>query len=549
MKQNQSKQKSNTSKKPVSIKHSNSVKSILQAKLKVGAPNDKYEQEADRVADQVMRMPASVQSSSINSSPTSNINNIQRKCNGCAKNDELIQKKSSGITPEVTPIINSNIQSLQGRGQPLSQSERRFFEPRFGTDFSHVRLHTGNHAASIAQSINARAFTLGNNIVFGAGEYSTGKKKLMAHELTHIRQQNKLAIIQREEDTKNNDSTTEKKETRLQGFQEFVYKKAKENLDEKKLEGYAEKLSDAASNAIIDYIKEHQSDIDLTDKAQLLGITIASKFDMEKAINDLMTSPKATIFKSLILNKIKMNPAAALAATLAGLAALYLTGEKVPVKKLGRVNIEVGLKAKSITDLSLKEAILSIDYVAEKFTLGINSSIEFSKEDNTPKTALDPSGMIVGLKKTSIPDTTIEPNKIVKLKFGPTLSLKNFKLGLASTFDSSKGWGGQLSLRIGDEKAFLKSAFTLGNSNDLKFELDAKSPFKLKNLNVKAALIYNYESKVLTSIGINSQFTIHPKKGIDLLYLGFQLSGQRQDNTGQASPIRIEGLLSLGARF
>jgi len=182
-----------TSSKPVAIKQARSVKNIIQLKLKIGAANDKYEQEADRVADQVMRMPAPAQSSPINSSQTSNINNIQRKCAGCAKEDGLIQKKSSGATPEVTPSINSSIQSLQGGGQPLSKSEKSFFEPRFGADFSHVRLHTDSHAASTAKSINARAFTHRNNIVFGAGEYaasSVGGKRLMAHELTHTIQQN-----------------------------------------------------------------------------------------------------------------------------------------------------------------------------------------------------------------------------------------------------------------------------------------------------------------------------------------------------------------------
>ncbi|MBL4661774.1 MAG: DUF4157 domain-containing protein [Alcanivoracaceae bacterium] len=112
----------------------------------------------------------------------------------------MIQKKPSATTPDVTPTINSSIQSLQGGGQPLSKSERNFFEPRFGADFSDVRLHTDGHAASTAQSISARAFTHGNNVVFGA-EYSTGSvegKRLLAHELTHVVQQDKnTSLIQR----------------------------------------------------------------------------------------------------------------------------------------------------------------------------------------------------------------------------------------------------------------------------------------------------------------------------------------------------------------
>jgi hypothetical protein len=140
-----------------------------------------------------MRMPTPDQSSPIYSSPTSNINNIQRKCAGCTKEDELVQKKSSGATPEVTPSINSNIQSLQGGGQPLSKSERSFFEPRMGQDFSGVRIHADSKAADTAQTIQAKAFTLGNNIVFNTGQYSPNNqegKKLLAHELTHVVQQN-----------------------------------------------------------------------------------------------------------------------------------------------------------------------------------------------------------------------------------------------------------------------------------------------------------------------------------------------------------------------
>jgi len=176
-----------------SVLHANRI----QPKLKVGHPNDKYEQEADRVAEQVMRMPAPQSSSSASGSLLTNSakpSGIQRACAACAKDDELIQTKTSGsIAPEVTSAIGAGIQSLQGGGQSLSKSERGFFEPRIGADFSHVRVHNDAHAANIAQSINARAFTVGQHVVFGAGEYSpntsTGKK-LFAHELMHVVQQN-----------------------------------------------------------------------------------------------------------------------------------------------------------------------------------------------------------------------------------------------------------------------------------------------------------------------------------------------------------------------
>lgn len=110
------------------------------------------------------------------------------------EDEELIQaKRVGGVTPEVTPTINSGIQSLHGGGTPLSRSARSFFEPRFGVNLSKVRLHNNTQAANLARSVNARAFTFGHNVVFGAGEYSpdaSSGRKVLAHELTHVMQQN-----------------------------------------------------------------------------------------------------------------------------------------------------------------------------------------------------------------------------------------------------------------------------------------------------------------------------------------------------------------------
>jgi len=77
-------------------------------------------------------------------------------------------------------------------GQPLSKSECAYFEPRFGVDFNQVRLHSDAQAAESARALNAKAYTLGQDVVFGAGQDTPGTsegRRLMAHELTHIIQQ------------------------------------------------------------------------------------------------------------------------------------------------------------------------------------------------------------------------------------------------------------------------------------------------------------------------------------------------------------------------
>lgn len=117
------------------------------------------------------------------------------------EDEELLQVKGlPGSTQEITPGAETDINSLKGGGQPLSESTRLFFETHFGSDFSQVRIHNDSRAARIAQSINAKAFTIGKDIVFNNSEYSpdsSSGKRLLAHELTHVRQQDgKSRVIQ-----------------------------------------------------------------------------------------------------------------------------------------------------------------------------------------------------------------------------------------------------------------------------------------------------------------------------------------------------------------
>jgi len=187
----------------------------IQAKLTIGQPNDKYEQEADRVADQVMRMSNADVAQRVKTGTVQPMR-IQRMCPECEnkmaqrqpmeEEEELQAKEMPGKTPTVAPNLKFRINSLKGGGQPLDSTTRSFFEPRFGHDFSNVRVHTDSFSADTAKSINARAFTLGNHVVMGAGEYqpkSQAGQRLLGHELTHVVQQEKgsspftVPIIQR----------------------------------------------------------------------------------------------------------------------------------------------------------------------------------------------------------------------------------------------------------------------------------------------------------------------------------------------------------------
>jgi hypothetical protein len=108
--------------------------------------------------------------------------------------EEPIQaKQAGGQTAHVGPGLNARINSMKGGGQPLTRSVRDFFEPRFGHDFSGVRVHNDAKAADTAHAVSARAFTVGRDIIFGNGQYAPdtkGGRRLMAHELAHVVQQN-----------------------------------------------------------------------------------------------------------------------------------------------------------------------------------------------------------------------------------------------------------------------------------------------------------------------------------------------------------------------
>jgi hypothetical protein len=102
-----------------------------------------------------------------------------------------MRKADTGPTPAAqSPLITGN--SSRSSGHPMDAATRAFFEPRFGRDFSQVKLHTGDAAAESARSVSALAYTVGNDVVFGAGQYTAGaaeSRRLLAHELVHVIQQ------------------------------------------------------------------------------------------------------------------------------------------------------------------------------------------------------------------------------------------------------------------------------------------------------------------------------------------------------------------------
>ena len=177
---------------------------IVQPKLTINTHGDIYEQEADAMADKVMRMP--LVSSKAQGTQGMLASSIQRKCAHCEEEEKkkmpIMRKAESGGGFETSPQFSSQLSNTRGGGHAMPTDTQSFMENRFGRDFSHVRLHTDGTAATMSAGIQAKAFTHGSDIYFNRGEFqpnTEGGRRLLAHELTHIMQQaqGENQIIQR----------------------------------------------------------------------------------------------------------------------------------------------------------------------------------------------------------------------------------------------------------------------------------------------------------------------------------------------------------------
>lgn len=248
----------------------------IQTKLAVGSPGDEYEREADRVAAQVMSM------------PVVNTPSVQRKTN----DEEELQMKplAVGITPfvqraaipddeelqmkqvaqgsasrdqaTVEPGVEATIERSRGGGQSLPQDAQVRMERVFGADFSGVRIHTDDEADRLNHSLQARAFTTGHDLFFKRGEYNpltSSGQELIAHELTHVVQQNKVSC--KKKDIAQGDSLASEAAHHIHSVQERVIQGAFDIKDSK--------LADSVKLDLQSFLQTAATQNDFKDAAEL----------------------------------------------------------------------------------------------------------------------------------------------------------------------------------------------------------------------------------------------------------------------------------------
>lgn len=164
---------------------------VIQTKLKVGEPNDQFEKEADRVADEVLKAPQSRPATQVQRAPSS----VQRTCSACEEEQKVRRIPSTTaepVNPTVEPPIEQSIRHARNSGAALPSATRSFLEPRFGRDLGGVRIHADRASSQLAQRLQSRAFTVGSDIFFAPGEFqphTPGGMRVLSHELTHVAQQ------------------------------------------------------------------------------------------------------------------------------------------------------------------------------------------------------------------------------------------------------------------------------------------------------------------------------------------------------------------------
>jgi len=168
---------------------------FIQAKLSVGPARNRYEQEADRIAEKVTNRAGSQSSAHAKLNPkTHSITPLSQQTSPPSMPSHANEDEGFKVVQET----ESKLKSSKGRGKPLSDSTRNFMESQLGSDLSQVRVHNGYEAGQLNRELSAEAFTHGNDIYMAKGRYqpeSNAGQQLLAHELTHVIQQAALLPI------------------------------------------------------------------------------------------------------------------------------------------------------------------------------------------------------------------------------------------------------------------------------------------------------------------------------------------------------------------
>jgi hypothetical protein len=389
----------------------------IQTKLKIGQPGDKYEQQADQMAERVMRMPEQEhvrmqpmeeEEEMIQSQPMEEEEEmmqmqpmeeeeemLQPMCEDCQKEAMIQQQPMEEEEEELMPKANGNsssaeapsavhdmINSTRGSGSSLDSGTLATMGNGFGTDFSQVNIHTDSRAVQMNRQLNAHAFTVGNDIYFNQGQFnpsSQSGKRLLAHELTHVIQQGGAIhpMIQKDGPAESAESS----EGSSTPLADLVAGLLRDQLSNSSMRGHLSSLGDALQGLALDTTTEG-GDQPAASAERLAALGIPRAFEITSAA--ILRDPAFARLRQRIIEIVGSSDEVALVAALAaGLAAVLAD---VPLSGSPSTELGAGFSTGgsfdlgSIQSLQFNNASLYLQYANEHFRTRLTGSLSRDAE-------------------------------------------------------------------------------------------------------------------------------------------------------------------------
>ncbi len=380
----------------------------IQTKLAIGKPGDKYEQEADAVANRVMRMS---EGESIRMQPMEEEEEmlqpkiqmqseeeeepIQMMCAECnneqmvqkqpmEEEEELIQPKSDqNQTANVAgKNLQSQIQNTRGSGVALDKGTQAFMGNRFGTDFSHVNIHNNDQSHQLNRQLNARAFTIGNDIYFNRGNYnpaSPSGRHLLAHELTHVVQQGTTLqpMIQKDDEA----AAAESSAGSSTPVADLVSGLLRDQLSDSGMRGHLSTLGTALQGLAVES-STTEGDQPATSAERLSALGVARAFEITSAA--ILRDPAFATLRQRIVEIVGSSDEIALITALA--AGLVAVLADVPLRHSPSQDLGAGFSVGgsfdlgSIQSLQFNNLQLYVQYAREYFRTRLTGTVNRDAE-------------------------------------------------------------------------------------------------------------------------------------------------------------------------
>jgi hypothetical protein len=394
-----------------SLNISDSYHPRLQAKLKIGKPGDKYEQEADAVADRVMRDSDQIKMQPIEKEeemlqpklrmqpmeeeeemmqpkiqmqPEEEEEELlQPKIQMQEEEEELLQPKLSrnNSTHSVSNNFEQKLNSGGSSGSSMDAQTQSFMSNRFGTDFSHIRIFNDSTAAQLNRHINARAFTTGNNIYFNKGNYnpnSSSGRHLLAHELTHTIQQGNSVqrMIQKEDEPPSNEESSESSTP----LADFVAGLVRDELSDSGMQGHLRSLGTALQGLAENTATEGDQPSTSAERLSALGISRA----FESTSAAILRDPAFRQLRQSIISFAGSSEEAALITALAAGLAAYLAD--IDLQASPSLNLGAGFSTGGSIDMGSAQSIqfnqiqAYVQYANTYFSTRISGSVSRDEE-------------------------------------------------------------------------------------------------------------------------------------------------------------------------